>query len=639
MIGSACREASIGKLEDVDVYVDARLLTDKAEDMANVRKVLAEVVKAEMHDLKTWILQALRDSAREQGSFTGMVPQGTSSSSHPAVEELRKRDIISPGLGQSSPPDVLYLSGDTCSLEGNPAFRDQVHPLDRPQRPSKDRAEPATDSHQSGMKIMGIRTLIRRASKISDTALASIGFGAGAGHLERNNTRDTRQSGEERRLDWEEKIHRTVNQLTLVHEKVKEEVPDNFMARMVTSQTFNIIVALAILANAIVIAFDVENSMHRALNNPGEPKPEFFNAANFLFSGFFGVELLLNVFSLRKSFLFGTGWTWNLFDATLVLVSLFEVITAGENDVGYSRGFVRLLRVVRMARILRLLRILRFFSELRYMCMSMLSCLASLFWAMVLLLMVVFIFAIVFMHAGVTDLETTRENEEQWRLWYGSLGDTIMTLTKAISGGENWALLAEPLEKTHMAYGVLFTIFVMLFLYGALNVLTGVFMQRAVETMNHDRDWITQNEIIKMENFVKNLMTLFNELDIDCSGDISWPEFVQAMETPSTQAFFTSHQLDLFDAHLVFNTMAKGTGVVNLVEFVQGCSRASGYAKSAHLMALMKKTDAMHRDLKQALVHLDSGELHSGAGHAQAGNGKSAPREDGVGSSTCSQNG
>eukprot|EP00971_Amphidinium_carterae_P099370 1965879-Amphidinium_carterae.1 len=222
--------------------------------------------------------------------------------------------------------------------------------------------------------------------------------------------------------------------------------------------------------------------------------------------------------------------------------------------------------------------------------------------------MVVFIFAVVFMQAGINELRQTREQIELWEQWYGTLGESILSLTKAISGGDSWSLISEPLEAVDPGYTCLFVVYILFFIFGALNVLTGVFMQRALETMCHDREWITQEETMKTESFVRNLRMLFREMDLDSSGEITWQEFLTAMENPSTAAFFTSHGLDLFDAHLVFNTVMgqSNAETVKLEDFVHGCSRASGYAKSAHLMALMRKVDALHDDVQRAFVHLDT---------------------------------
>jgi len=386
----------------------------------------------------------------------------------------------------------------------------------------------------------------------------------------------------------------------------KYDVPEDGLARIAGSDWYGVLVALLIFANSIFIGVEVEVSMIEVLKYPPQRKPEFFSHVNHVFTAIFALELIINLISYRWSFLFGPGWQWNVFDAVLVLISAVDLVD--QTSSNYSTGYIRLLRIARMARVLRIVRILRFSRNLRCIAMSMVSCLVPLVWSLLLMLMVVYIFAIIFMQAGINELQANRDEIDIWKRWYGSLGESVLSLTKAISGGDSWGLMLEPLESVDTGYTILFVVYIMMFIFGALNVLTGVFMQRALETMTHDRDWITQEETIKTETFIKNLSMLFREMDLDKSGEITWQEFLQAMENPSTAAFFTSHGLDLFDAHLVFNTvMASSKGdAVKLEDFLHGCSRASGYAKSAHLMALMRKVDTLHEDVQKAFVHLDS---------------------------------
>ena len=55
-----------------------------------------------------------------------------------------------------------------------------------------------------------------------------------------------------------------------------------------------------------------------------------------------------------------------------------------------------------------------------------------------------------------------------------------------------------------------------------------------------DRDWLTQAQNIKLETFVMNLVDLFNEMDLDSSGTLTWHKFMIAMDNPRTQASFLS---------------------------------------------------------------------------------------------------
>jgi len=538
-----------------------------------------KIVKTELQDLKDWIARELQQQRLEYATTS----QGSIVRSD--IQDLRRDSQKRKQILLSAVPTTVTV--EKSGTQPNPATASASS------FPPKRTGAAAWYEADAGDLLKPVMTRPRRPSFMKQAESVE-GIPAPLSH---------RQSSM-RRMDWEERMTNELGKIVHAYNSRREAEPSGTLADFVHTKHFTLTIALAIMANSVVIGLDVQNSMTRALAADNEPRPEVFIVANYIFACLFAVELLLNVAALRWNFLIGPGWQWNLFDAMLVLVSVSDVARA-DGD-GHSTGYVRLLRIVRMARVLRIIRIFRFFRELRCMCMSILSCFVSLLWALLLLTLVVYIFAVIFMQAGALDLEDSRDNEFLWRLWYGTLGETMYTLTKAISGGENWAPMVLPLQDVSPIYVFLFQAYILFIIFGALNVLTGVFLQRAVETMNHDRDWLTQEERIKMEHFVINLTALFDELDFKQKGKLTWEDFLQAMENPSTQAFFTSHDLDIFDAHLVYSTVADGEGCVSVIDFVHGCSRASGCAKGAHLMALMKKVEEVHSDLKKGILFIDS---------------------------------
>merc|ERR1711977_295044 len=96
-------------------------------------------------------------------------------------------------------------------------------------------------------------------------------------------------------------------------------------------------------------------------------------------------------------------------------------------------------------------------------------------------------------------------------------------MIQAISGGNDWGGIAEPLQPLSAFYTVVFVIYVLFVTFGVLNVLTGVFLESAAEIM--DRDLLTQAEVSRKKIQAHNLQLLFNELDVDGSGTLTWEEF------------------------------------------------------------------------------------------------------------------
>jgi len=106
------------------------------------------------------------------------------------------------------------------------------------------------------------------------------------------------------------------------------------------------------------------------------------------------------------------------------------------------------------------------------------------------------------------------------------------------------------------------------------------------------------------------------ELDEDKNGTLSWSEIVNHLEDPRVLAFLEELELDLHEAHGLFRLMDWGdSGEVPLEEFVVGCLRMKGFARSVEVAGMMfeqkkavqmqkKESDAISKTLDQIMLLL-----------------------------------
>eukprot|EP00971_Amphidinium_carterae_P313583 6232363-Amphidinium_carterae.1 len=312
------------------------------------------------------------------------------------------------------------------------------------------------------------------------------------------------------REDWDDKLTRQLYELTEGSSSWSKlgADPNTWLSRIVAGNVVGLLSAFVIFLNALCIGLEVEDSMERVLHNPTQTKPRIYAILNIAFTVFFLLELLVRVYAQRWSFLFGDDKSWNVFDAMLVAVSMLD-LSSGV-DGGRSTGYVRLLKTVRMVRVLRVIRVLRLFRELRRMVTSILSSMAALCWALFLLLIIMYVFSVIFMQAGVVYLDGRVVEQEEdpekfsttrdtFKRFYSSVGESLFSLTKAITGGEDWAPMAKPLGEESGLYVAAFVFYVFFVIFGVLNVLAGVFLTGAAEALDVDRDWLTEAETIKQE--------------------------------------------------------------------------------------------------------------------------------------------
>eukprot|EP00746_Dinoflagellata_sp_MGD_P026909 gnl/MRDRNA2_/MRDRNA2_163420_c0_seq1.p1 gnl/MRDRNA2_/MRDRNA2_163420_c0~~gnl/MRDRNA2_/MRDRNA2_163420_c0_seq1.p1 ORF type:complete len:489 (+),score=99.30 gnl/MRDRNA2_/MRDRNA2_163420_c0_seq1:58-1467(+) len=387
--------------------------------------------------------------------------------------------------------------------------------------------------------------------------------------------------------------------------KRDSEVRSGFLSRIVLSENFGYVCGIAILVNSITIGL----AANQAVTNPQEPLPEIFNVFELIFGAFFLLELLLRLVVEKSNFFCSEDWKWNWFDFIVVFLAVLDEIVraVGADKVGLNITFVRVFRVLRLVRIIRTVRVLRFFHELRVMVQSVMSCVRSLFWSSILLLLVMYIYAVHLtqhvadvLKSGMGTFGDNPESEEtieNLKKWYGSLGRAILSLLQAISGGADWGDLLEPLVESSslpFMHALVFAAYIIFTSVALLNVVTGVFVDNAMKATAEDKEMVIHDQLKTQHSAVNDVKRLFEETDGNGSGEVSWEEFEQHLENPKVQAYFSSLELDASEARGLFKLLdIDGNGTVNRNEFIMGCMRLKGHAKSVDVATLMYENKKM----------------------------------------------
>jgi voltage-gated sodium channel len=308
----------------------------------------------------------------------------------------------------------------------------------------------------------------------------------------------------------------------------------------VASNCFDGLVCAALLLNALFLGLQVDNQAR----NPGEKEPTGFRVVDLMFCVTFTLELVLRFSCSGWSFFVAPGWGWNWFDLILVLLQLLEVIflaVASSQDDGSgessSRGassvrVVRVFRVLRTLRVIRVLRLVRFVAELRKVLYLLLASFWSFVWTAVLLCMLIYILGIFITQVVADTWDSSPDvvaSGMPLNMYYGSTLDSILTLYKAILGGQDWEVMSDPLMM-HISplMGVIFAMYVAFATLVLLNLVTGVFVDGAMKLSHEDR----QDEILR------KVRKAFNSSDEDESGFISPDEFDKVFETKEMQELF-----------------------------------------------------------------------------------------------------
>jgi len=162
--------------------------------------------------------------------------------------------------------------------------------------------------------------------------------------------------------------------------------------------------------------------------------------------------------------------------------------------------------------------------------------------------------------------------------YFGGILVSIMSLFQAISGGIDWKDLTDPLmEHISPFMGLIFALFVSFTMFSMLNVVTGIFVESALKNTKEETDIDMVNHLYKVFGDACEPIA-----GMDCR--ITLEEFEGQLENPRLQAYFRSIDLDLSEARGLFELLdIDETGSIDVEDFVMGCLRLRGPAKSINL--------------------------------------------------------
>jgi hypothetical protein len=253
-------------------------------------------------------------------------------------------------------------------------------------------------------------------------------------------------------------------------------------------------------------------------------------------------------------------------------------------DVQETIDGAGILRMLRLARIARLVRMVRLVPELKSMVYLISASMHAFIWTMALLLILIYCVAVYYteVSAGIIrDNEVDELGKEELLRHFGSIGSSTLSLFMAITGGDDWRNFVDQFRKlsqsSFLLHSFLFCVYMAVAVLVMLNLVTGVFVEGAQRMIQEEKD----------AELVKTVRKLFNITDVDLSGEISFDEFEERLNQDDHNDLFNIIELQHAEAKSLFKLIdTDRSGTIDIAEFVQGCMRLRGPARSVDLSAL-----------------------------------------------------
>eukprot|EP00811_Abedinium_folium_P029246 NODE_4590_length_1872_cov_6.374785.p1 GENE.NODE_4590_length_1872_cov_6.374785~~NODE_4590_length_1872_cov_6.374785.p1 ORF type:complete len:569 (-),score=71.05 NODE_4590_length_1872_cov_6.374785:165-1706(-) len=337
---------------------------------------------------------------------------------------------------------------------------------------------------------------------------------------------------------------------------------------------------LLIALNLILIVVDAD------LLIKGTATPRWCERAAVTFIILFIVEFGLRALALGPRLRYGndTDRKWFLFDALVLVTVGLDELMVRLASVSVNMAVLRTLRSFRFLRILRILRTVSFFTELRVMICGIQGSLVSLAWCLSLLSLIMVTVGVIMIQMLAEALKAGLDLEQSMFIndHFGSMLITVYTLLMAITGGLDWGDIFLPLRSIDAVATLFFLLYVAMGLFCILNVITGLYVDKAMNIMRSDRTAIELSVTSKRTRNVRMLQDIFRQGSSDLNPMIRCADFVRHCHDPTVQSCLrrVGCEVDETSAEEVFNCLDDGgKGVLSLSELIVGVTNISGPAQ------------------------------------------------------------
>eukprot|EP00927_Polykrikos_kofoidii_P054117 TRINITY_DN48596_c0_g1_i1.p1 TRINITY_DN48596_c0_g1~~TRINITY_DN48596_c0_g1_i1.p1 ORF type:complete len:626 (-),score=110.43 TRINITY_DN48596_c0_g1_i1:51-1928(-) len=344
--------------------------------------------------------------------------------------------------------------------------------------------------------------------------------------------------------------------------------------RLVRSAFFDLVVAVLICLNAVMIALQLQVSgvsLEKKLLGEctiENPCVSRWNAVWHFSENFFcvcfGLELILR-FVVE-------GWqclrSWSsLMDAIVVVVSSVDtwVLSRIGGSAVSNVAILRMVRFTKLARVLRVARVVRGFSALRVLTMALVASVSALAWSMTLLFLLQMIAATFLSQVLQPIIETDQDiDPELRRFLYDSFGTWVNAMLSVfeITMAPGGFIRYRRLQEVHAGLMVFIIAYVCVVTFAVVRVITAMFLKETLSASEKDAPVGPHEDTAPRLEYISRLgdegSVKLDEADLDV-----------VLANPSMCGLLEQLGVEEVEARVLFKTIDMGRGVVSLHEFLR----------------------------------------------------------------------
>lgn len=362
----------------------------------------------------------------------------------------------------------------------------------------------------------------------------------------------------------------------------------------VNTKYFDFAMGVLVVLNTIVIALETD------LGDPGgdpEDREVRWIILEAVLCLFFISEVVLKVCY--------NSWRWCKEDfwnkMTTVVTLLLFVDLAILFPVGHN-GILRLISLLRFCILFRFLRSIRFVKELQHVLNGIIGALPSLLWVAVILFLLVFTFAVwttslIGQNEDFVDYQR-RTNGFEHEEYFGTIGRSMFTLLQIVTLDSWCSSIARYVADRHWYLSIFFIMFIIMTTFSLLNIIVSLIVEQTLTETRRAESRASVRAEKTRRNELEKLREIFMLADADYSGVLDLHEFITASQDPEVLSRLMQLEMPVEEATQLFQVMeGNGSRSLTMKEFIDGCTKLKGQARSKELMGVKAQADTMKKQL------------------------------------------
>jgi len=172
----------------------------------------------------------------------------------------------------------------------------------------------------------------------------------------------------------------------------------------------------------------------------------------------------------------------------------------------------------------------------------------------------------------------------------------------------------------------LYIAYIVIMWLSVTNIISSMFIEKALKIARPDMEEKMLEACEDDLEAIKELKGIFQMIDTDKSGKLSFKEFQTSLTDVRIQSYFELREISLSQASMLFEMLSLQAGAVEIDvdTFVTGCMRMKGYATNidmialSHQMQLLSNMLGMHiQEHRQGMKALDANVCQKLGRHSQ----------------------